>query len=59
MKNKTVELDVDFIGGERPLTKEDEVAISNFIQAQKAKRTGKHPPPIRRTVKSTRRKVVA
>ena len=58
MKNKTVELDVDFIGGERPLTKEDEVAISNFIRAQKAKRTGKHSS-IRRTVKSTRRKVVA
>ena len=57
MKNKTVELDVDFIGGERPLTKEDEVAISKFIQDQKAKQAGKHSL-IRRTVKSNRRKII-
>jgi len=39
MKNKTKELDVDFIGGQdNPLTKEEELAISNFIRAYKEKR---------------------
>ena len=39
MKNKTKELDVDFIGGQdNPLTKEEEMAISNFIRAYKEKR---------------------
>lgn len=32
MKNKTKELDVDFIGGQGPLTAEEEKAISNFIR---------------------------
>lgn len=36
-KTKTEELDVDFIGGMGPLTKEDEKAISDFIQARKKK----------------------
>ncbi len=35
MKNKTVELDVDFIGGQGELTKEEEKQISEFIQSQK------------------------
>lgn len=35
MKNKTTELDVDFIGGQGPLTKSEEQAISEFIKAQK------------------------
>ncbi len=35
MKNKTKELDVDFIGGEGPLTKEEEERISEFIRHQK------------------------
>ncbi len=39
MKNKLKELDVDFIGGQlHPLTKEEELAISDFIRKQKAKR---------------------
>ncbi|MFZ6023548.1 MAG: hypothetical protein ACOYVG_03730 [Bacteroidota bacterium] len=39
MKNKLKELDVDFIGGQKqPITKEEELAISNFIRKQKAKR---------------------
>lgn len=38
MKNKLKELDVDFIGGQRPLTKEEEFAISTFIRLQKEKR---------------------
>jgi len=35
MKYKSKELDVDFIGGENPMTKEEEKAISEFIKAQK------------------------
>ena len=58
MKKRTVELDIDFIGGERPLTKEDEIAISNFIRAQKAKRARKHSP-LKRTIRAARRKVTA
>jgi hypothetical protein len=39
MKSKRKELDVDFIGGMGPLTKEEEKAISEFIKANKLKRT--------------------
>lgn len=35
MKNKSKELDVDFIGGQGPLTKEEEQAISEYIKTQK------------------------
>ena len=47
MKNKiaeqrTVELDVDFIGGQGALTKEEEKQISEFIQSQKKMRTQMH-----------------
>ena len=35
MKNNKNELDVDFIGGTGPLTKEEEKAISEFIKASK------------------------
>ena len=38
MKNKLIELDVDFIGGQEPITKEEELAISAFILACKEKR---------------------
>jgi hypothetical protein len=41
MKNKSIELDVDFIGGQEPLTKSEEQAISEFISAQKLLRTKK------------------
>ena len=37
MKNKLKELDVDFIGGQEPITKEEELSISKFIQAAKGK----------------------
>ena len=37
MKNKLKEPDVDFIGGQEPLTKEEELAISAFIKAGKEK----------------------
>ena len=35
MKQHKNELDVDFIGGTEPLTKEEEKAISEFIKASK------------------------
>ncbi|SJZ61217.1 hypothetical protein SAMN04488128_101915 [Chitinophaga eiseniae] len=35
MKHRKVELDVDCIGGVRPLTKEDEKVISEFIKERK------------------------
>ncbi|MEO6838507.1 MAG: hypothetical protein ABI261_07995 [Ginsengibacter sp.] len=38
MKNKNKELDVDFIGGQKPMTKEEELAISKFIRAEKEKK---------------------
>ncbi len=38
MKNKSKDLDVDFIGGQKPMTKEEEHAISEFIRADKEKR---------------------
>lgn len=38
MKNKPTQLDVDFIGGQVPPTKEEELAISAFIKAEKKKR---------------------
>ena len=37
MKNKQAELDVDFIGGQGPMTKEEELIISEFICADKEK----------------------
>jgi hypothetical protein len=37
MKNKLKELDVDFIGGEKPLTHEEALAISAYIKAYKEK----------------------
>jgi hypothetical protein len=46
MKNKSTELDVDFIGGQGPLTKSEELAISQFLKAQKLLRAKKQ---IRRT----------
>ena len=45
------ELDVDFIGGEGPLTKEEEKAISDYISAQKAKETKTHAAPKKRATK--------
>jgi hypothetical protein len=38
MKHTKNELDVDFIGGLGPLTKEEEKAISEFIKASKARK---------------------
>jgi hypothetical protein len=49
MKNKSTELDVDFIGGQGPLTKKEEQAISEFIKAQKLLKAKKRIPKIRTT----------
>jgi len=38
MNHSGKELDADFIGGLGPLTKEDEKAISDFLQARKNKK---------------------
>ena len=35
MKNKAKELDVDFIGGQGPLTKDEEQSISEYLKKQK------------------------
>jgi hypothetical protein len=41
MKHKSAELDVDFIGGQDPMTNEEEKAISEFIKTQKLLRANK------------------
>ena len=50
---KTKELDVDFIGGQGPLTKEEEIAISDFIKSRRAKKHSSSKKV------STRKKAVA
>jgi hypothetical protein len=55
-KNKSTELDVDFIGGQGPLTKSEEKAISEFIKAQKLLKIKKQ---VRKTKTTTRTKVTA
>jgi len=44
MKRKSAELDVDFIGGQNPMTKEEEKAISEFFKVQKLLRLKKQFP---------------
>lgn len=56
MKHKSKELDVDFIGGENPMTKEEEKAISEFIKARKLIRDQKQ---IRSKKTSRRSKSIA
>ena len=55
-KNKSTELDVDFIWGQGPLTKGEEQAISEFIKAQKLLRIKKQ---VRKTKTTVRTKVNA
>ena len=43
MKSKKTELNVDFIGGQGALTKAEEIAIGNYIKAQKAKNSRNMP----------------
>ncbi len=49
MKHKLTELDVDFIGGQDPMTKDEEKAISEFIKARKLQNAKKQI----RSVKAT------
>jgi len=56
MKTKKIELDVDFIGGLGPLTKEEEEAISNFLKSRKSKR---RKPILRKRSSNSRKRVVA
>jgi len=42
MKTKKIELDVDFIGGQTSLTKEEERAISDFIKKNRSKKAKSH-----------------
>ena len=51
MKTRKNELDVDFIGGSGPLTKEEEKRISDLIKSQKAKQ--------KLTSQKTRRKLTS
>lgn len=45
MKKNKNELDVDFIGGQKPLTKDEEKAISDFVRSQKTKGEKLHLKP--------------
>ena len=56
MKNKSKKLDVDFIGGQGPLTKSEEQAISEFIKTQKLLRAKKQ---IHKKSKTTGTRVTA
>ena len=39
MKQKENELDVDFIGGEGPLTKEEEKLLNDYLRRQKVNKS--------------------
>jgi hypothetical protein len=45
MKKLKKELEVDFIGGQGELTKEEEKAISDFIKKKKSKQITHHKKP--------------
>lgn len=51
MRTRKKELDVDFIGGVGPLTKEEEKRISEVIKMLKAKKTSTHRPTRKLTAK--------
>ncbi len=54
-KNKAIELDVDFIGGQGSLTENEKKAISEFLKAQKLLRT-KNTSKILRVITSKKKK---
>jgi hypothetical protein len=56
-KRRQVELDVDFIGGERSLTKEDEKAISDFLKQRKMQ--SKISAKVKKIIKVRPSKVIA
>jgi hypothetical protein len=41
MQKGKLELEVDFIGGKRSLTKKEELAITKYLQSKKTKKKGK------------------
>ena len=52
MKTKKIELDVDFIGGQGPLTEEEEKALSEFFKQRKNtknKTVPKRPKTVKRS----------
>lgn len=51
MKTRINELDVDFIGGVGPLTKDEEKRISEVIKMLKAKKNTTHKPTRKGTSK--------
>src|SRR6218665_2541704 len=55
MKSKKLELDVDFIGGEGPLTPEEENALSPFIKQQKEKKLRKEQKLQSKDVSATKK----
>jgi len=56
MKTKNIELDVDYIGEQEPLTTEEEKAISDFFCRKKLIKSKKIHQPIR-LVKRSKEKV--
>lgn len=56
MKSKNVELDVDFIGGQEPLTKAEATAISNYFKSQKLKSSRKQASSKSRSKSTSRKK---
>jgi len=48
MRHYKNELDVDFIGSDKPLTKTEEKAVSEYIKAQKLKRLKAKAPKSKR-----------
>jgi hypothetical protein len=52
MKNKSTVLNVDFIGGQGPLTKSEEQAISKYIKVQKLLKSKKLIRKTKTTVKT-------
>ena len=55
MKKKSVELDVDFIGSQDKLTKEEEIALNNYFTKRKEKGSGM----LKSISKSKKKKVTA
>jgi len=55
MKKKTVELEVDFIGSQDELTKEEKLALSSYF----AKRKEEKIKSLKRVPKSKKKKAIA
>src|SRR5687767_7612309 len=54
MKGKSKELDVDFIGGQGPLTKKEEKALDGYLQTSKTKQSKRQSPvKVKRVMKKS------